>query len=187
MPRISENLPTHGDSSRALAQTKAMQTIAASVRSGIMVIGIIQERANIRHPLQKLCAIPSGLPCRFWLHLPWRCHRFGQYFYMRPKSWNNRRIELRSTFLWLLTPKDLRFKTSSAAAKVVANSRNTPKVFCADDCCGFPLAICFWTARSNLRRIKHAVASQPEELEDAYWKIRGVFVHERQWERAWLN
>lgn len=31
------------------------------------------------------------------------------------------------------------------------------------------------------------VASAPEELNDAYWKIRGVFIYERRWEPAWTN
>jgi len=31
------------------------------------------------------------------------------------------------------------------------------------------------------------VKSQPEELNDAYWKIRGVYVYEREWERTWAN
>ena len=31
------------------------------------------------------------------------------------------------------------------------------------------------------------VASQPEELNEAYWKVRGVFVYERTWERAWMK
>lgn len=31
------------------------------------------------------------------------------------------------------------------------------------------------------------IASQPKELEEAYWKIRGVFVYERSWERAWMK
>ncbi|KAL7540517.1 hypothetical protein ACHAXR_010188 [Thalassiosira sp. AJA248-18] len=29
------------------------------------------------------------------------------------------------------------------------------------------------------------VASEPEELKEAYWKIRGVYVYEREWERQW--
>jgi len=29
------------------------------------------------------------------------------------------------------------------------------------------------------------VASNPEELKEAYWKIRGVYVYEREWERQW--
>lgn len=29
------------------------------------------------------------------------------------------------------------------------------------------------------------VASNPEELKEAYWKIRGVYVYERAWERQW--
>jgi hypothetical protein len=31
------------------------------------------------------------------------------------------------------------------------------------------------------------IQSQPEELNEAYWKIRGVYVYERQWERTWLT
>mmetsp|Transcript_9988 Transcript_9988/g.16584 ORF Transcript_9988/g.16584 Transcript_9988/m.16584 type:complete len:397 (+) Transcript_9988:616-1806(+) len=27
--------------------------------------------------------------------------------------------------------------------------------------------------------------SEPDELKEAYWKIRGVYVYEREWERAW--
>jgi hypothetical protein len=27
--------------------------------------------------------------------------------------------------------------------------------------------------------------SDPDELKEAYWKIRGVYVYEREWERAW--
>lgn len=30
------------------------------------------------------------------------------------------------------------------------------------------------------------IATDPEELKEAYWKIRGVYVYEREWERAWL-
>ncbi len=30
------------------------------------------------------------------------------------------------------------------------------------------------------------VRSNPEEIREAYWKIRGVYVWEREWERAWL-
>ena len=29
--------------------------------------------------------------------------------------------------------------------------------------------------------------SEPEELKEAYWKIRGVYVYEREWERAWIS
>lgn len=29
------------------------------------------------------------------------------------------------------------------------------------------------------------VASNPDELKEAYWKIRGVYVFEREWERQW--
>ena len=29
------------------------------------------------------------------------------------------------------------------------------------------------------------VASNPEELKEAYWKIRGVYVFERAWEKQW--
>jgi hypothetical protein len=31
------------------------------------------------------------------------------------------------------------------------------------------------------------IASQPEELNEAYWKIRGVFVYEREYEQTWLH
>lgn len=31
------------------------------------------------------------------------------------------------------------------------------------------------------------VKSDPEEMKEAYWKIRGVYVYERQWERQWVN
>jgi hypothetical protein len=31
------------------------------------------------------------------------------------------------------------------------------------------------------------IQSEPEELEEAYWKIRGVYVYERQWEKRWIN
>jgi len=31
------------------------------------------------------------------------------------------------------------------------------------------------------------VASNPEELKEAYWKIRGVYVYERAWERQWSS
>jgi hypothetical protein len=27
------------------------------------------------------------------------------------------------------------------------------------------------------------VASNPKELEEAYWKIRGVYVYEREWQK----
>jgi len=30
------------------------------------------------------------------------------------------------------------------------------------------------------------IKSEPEELTEAYWKIRGVYVSERQWERTWM-
>jgi hypothetical protein len=30
------------------------------------------------------------------------------------------------------------------------------------------------------------LTSNPKELDEAYWKIRGVYVYEREWERAWL-
>jgi hypothetical protein len=30
------------------------------------------------------------------------------------------------------------------------------------------------------------VASNPDELKEAYWKIRGVYVYEREWERQWV-
>lgn len=31
------------------------------------------------------------------------------------------------------------------------------------------------------------IKSEPEEMNEAYWKVRGVYVYERQWERTWLN
>lgn len=31
------------------------------------------------------------------------------------------------------------------------------------------------------------IKSQPAELSEAYWKIRGVYVYQRQWERTWLT
>jgi hypothetical protein len=31
------------------------------------------------------------------------------------------------------------------------------------------------------------IKSDPKEMEEAYWKIRGVYVYERQWERQWVN
>lgn len=31
------------------------------------------------------------------------------------------------------------------------------------------------------------IKSDPEELQEAYWKIRGVYVYEREWERTWLH
>jgi len=31
------------------------------------------------------------------------------------------------------------------------------------------------------------IASEPKELDEAYWKIRGVFVYERTWQRAFVN
>jgi hypothetical protein len=31
------------------------------------------------------------------------------------------------------------------------------------------------------------VDSDPKEMEEAYWKIRGVYVYERQWERQWVQ
>lgn len=30
------------------------------------------------------------------------------------------------------------------------------------------------------------VGAEPEELMEAYWKVRGVYVYEREWQRAWL-
>ena len=30
------------------------------------------------------------------------------------------------------------------------------------------------------------IKSVPKEMDEAYWKIRGVYVYERAWERAWL-
>ena len=29
------------------------------------------------------------------------------------------------------------------------------------------------------------IKSQPKELAEAYWKIRGVYVYKRSWEKAW--
>ncbi|GKY95819.1 hypothetical protein MPSEU_000542600 [Mayamaea pseudoterrestris] len=29
--------------------------------------------------------------------------------------------------------------------------------------------------------------SDPDEMDEAFWKIRGVYVYERQWERVWLH
>ena len=31
------------------------------------------------------------------------------------------------------------------------------------------------------------IKSQPDELNEAYWKIRGVYVYQRSWERAWVS
>ena len=31
------------------------------------------------------------------------------------------------------------------------------------------------------------IKSEPQELEEAYWKIRGVYVYQRQWEKAWIS
>ena len=31
------------------------------------------------------------------------------------------------------------------------------------------------------------IKSQPDELLEAYWKIRGVYVYEREWDRTWLT
>jgi hypothetical protein len=31
------------------------------------------------------------------------------------------------------------------------------------------------------------VKSNPDELKEAYWKIRGVYVYQREWERTWLT
>lgn len=31
------------------------------------------------------------------------------------------------------------------------------------------------------------IKSAPDEMNEAYWKLRGVFVYEREWERTWLN
>mmetsp|Transcript_57300 Transcript_57300/g.170856 ORF Transcript_57300/g.170856 Transcript_57300/m.170856 type:complete len:208 (+) Transcript_57300:246-869(+) len=30
------------------------------------------------------------------------------------------------------------------------------------------------------------IKSNPKELEEAYWKIRGVYVYEREWEKKWV-
>jgi hypothetical protein len=29
------------------------------------------------------------------------------------------------------------------------------------------------------------IKSQPEALSEAYWKIRGVYVYERSWQKSW--
>jgi hypothetical protein len=31
------------------------------------------------------------------------------------------------------------------------------------------------------------IKSRPEALSEAYWKIRGVYVYQREWEKAWLS
>lgn len=31
------------------------------------------------------------------------------------------------------------------------------------------------------------IKSQPKALDEAYWKIRGVYVYERTWEKAWTG
>jgi hypothetical protein len=31
------------------------------------------------------------------------------------------------------------------------------------------------------------IQSEPEEMNEAYWKIRGVYVYEREWERTWIT
>lgn len=31
------------------------------------------------------------------------------------------------------------------------------------------------------------VNSNPQEIQESYWKIRGVYVYEREWERTWGN
>ena len=31
------------------------------------------------------------------------------------------------------------------------------------------------------------VAANTPEMDEVYWKIRGVYVYEREWERAWMN
>jgi hypothetical protein len=31
------------------------------------------------------------------------------------------------------------------------------------------------------------IKSEPDELDEAYWKIRGVYVYEREWERTWIT
>ncbi len=31
------------------------------------------------------------------------------------------------------------------------------------------------------------VAANTPEMEEVYWKVRGVYVYEREWERAWLK
>ena len=30
------------------------------------------------------------------------------------------------------------------------------------------------------------IKSDPPEINEAYWKIRGVYVYEREWKREWL-
>jgi hypothetical protein len=30
------------------------------------------------------------------------------------------------------------------------------------------------------------IESNPPEMSEAYWKIRGVYVYQREWERAWV-
>jgi hypothetical protein len=30
------------------------------------------------------------------------------------------------------------------------------------------------------------VASDPDELKEAYWKIRGIYVYEREWQKQWV-
>eukprot|EP00980_Cylindrotheca_fusiformis_P017761 scaffold5605_cov128-Cylindrotheca_fusiformis.AAC.2 len=31
------------------------------------------------------------------------------------------------------------------------------------------------------------IKSQPKALDEAYWKIRGVYVYERSWVKTWAN
>lgn len=31
------------------------------------------------------------------------------------------------------------------------------------------------------------IKSDPDEMNEAFWKIRGVFVYEREWQRTWVN
>ena len=30
------------------------------------------------------------------------------------------------------------------------------------------------------------IESRPDELEEAYWKIRGVYVYQRSWQKSWV-
>lgn len=39
----------------------------------------------------------------------------------------------------------------------------------------------------NFSSCNEWVKSDPEELKEAYWKIRGVYVYEREWQRTWIN
>ena len=31
------------------------------------------------------------------------------------------------------------------------------------------------------------IKSRPEAMSEFYWKIRGVYVYQREWEKAWLG